>query len=849
MPFIDLSECTNLDDFTKAVGRALNVEDNFIDIEDIRRQIIENNKEYNVLFFDNWEDIQVSLDESAWDLVYNFIESMISVGLKVLISSQEEPPVRWKGLGLSTLSPGAGKKLFRQLLERKGKKIKKTDKAEIAAFNDLLANMENHPLTIVLTASLIEGENDSLARIQQRWSSVYDKTAKQRHKSMKVALKMSYESIQGTEGAKELWGLIGMLNTDFPMQFVELLAEFEPDIFWDGAEQKLYGRSLITHNSSGKIHMLSTVKLQWEKLAGEEETQKCIKRWGHFLTYIVKRSDAPHFTHDPEKSNYLREPVLFCMPGFLKIVERLIAENELEIAEECINAMCDYYELVGGRALSFLQNLSLDGMSDHTRGMVEKWIGDISRLGKQENPDVADGHYQKAIVLLENDKNAKAEVLNNIGQNYLWSYKMPHKALDYFEQAEKLVLSSDDPSDKVMAMVLKNKGIVLAEKLNEAGLARTYYDRAEILYRKIGDYRGIAHTTKRKAVIEWKEMHYEHAVNLLNEAIGYYEDVHYIQGIADSMSRMCDAYIKLENENELKRLIEEGDKLMDVIPYQITRTDLVGSMTRAKKWLREYDEEQSEKIDSNSPMKWIKHMVLCYFKLRDKTELQKTIHRFSVDNYKECLDNIEKEMKKGDNSACIVKMVYQKRFYKLPNYLISKEEDLIQCRKQIESSLKQFTEIWYCVNHSCDIRAYGRILIHLDELFPQNVNRKIEIVWDKSARMLEKYPDLSCPFILITTEGWGKKYTIDKLIDNNKKEQDMIATVDKILEILPRYYSEITKMGMYLKENGCQHLCLEFSFLEPTNFSFIDWDSDNDEKILLAFRSMQESPKFIKNEV
>ena len=707
MPFIDLSECTNLDDFTKAVGRALNVEDNFIDIEDIRRQIIENNKEYNVLFFDNWEDIQVSLDESAWDLVYNFIESMISVGLKVLISSQEEPPVRWKGLGLSTLSPGAGKKLFRQLLERKGKKIKKTDKAEIAAFNDLLANMENHPLTIVLTASLIEGENDSLARIQQRWSSVYDKTAKQRHKSMKVALKMSYESIQGTEGAKELWGLIGMLNTDFPMQFVELLAEFEPDIFWDGAEQKLYGRSLITHNSSGKIHMLSTVKLQWEKLAGEEETQKCIKRWGHFLTYIVKRSDAPHFTHDPEKSNYLREPVLFCMPGFMKIVERLIAENELEIAEECINAMCDYYELVGGRALSFLQNLSLDGMSDHTRGMVEKWIGDISRLGKQENPDVADGHYQKAIVLLENDKNAKAEVLNNIGQNYLWSYKMPHKALDYFEQAEKLVLSSDDPSDKVMAMVLKNKGIVLAEKLNKADLARKYYDRAEILYRKIGDYRGIAHTTKRKAVIEWKEMHYEHAVNLLNEAIDYYEDVHYIQGIAD----------------------------------------------------------------------------------------------------------------------------------------------LIQCRKQIESSLKQFTEIWYCVNHSCDIRAYGRILIHLDELFPQNVNRKIEIVWDKSARMLEKYPDLSCPFILITTEGWGKKYTIDKLIDNNKKEQDMIATVDKILEILPRYYSEITKMGMYLKENGCQHLCLEFSFLEPTNFSFIDWDSDNDEKILLAFRSMQESPKFIKNEV
>lgn len=849
MPFVDLSECTTLDDFTKAVGRALNIKDSFIDIEDLLQQIIGHNKEYDAFFFDNWENIQVSLKGQEWDLICDFIENIKVAGMKVLISSQEEPPVRWKGLRLPTLPSKDGRKLFKQLLERKGKKINKQNKQEMEAFNDLLENMENHPLTIVLTASLIEGNNDSLVRIQQRWSSVYDRTANQRHKSMKVALQMSYESIQKTEGAIELWGLIGMLNTDFPVQFVELLSEFEPDILWEEAEQKLYSRSLITHNAFDKIHMLSTVKLQWEKLVNEEEIKKCIRKWGAFLSYIVKKSDASHFTHNAKISNYLREPVLFCMPGFMKIVERLINENEVKIAEDCINAMCDYYELVGIKALTFLQNLSIHGMSDYTKGMVEKWIGDISRLGKRENPYVADKHYQKAITLLQNDKNAKAEVLNNIGQNYLWSYKDSQKSLEYFNQAENLILTSEAPSDKVMAMILKNKGIVLAERLNQADLAKECYNQAENLYKKIGDYRGIAHTTKRKAIIEWNKAHYEHAIKLFTKAINYYEDVHYIQGQADSMSRMCDAYIKLEDVCELKKLIIKGEKLMDVIPYQITKTDLVGAITRAKEWINEYNKEHDKTIDSNSPMKWIKHMVLCYFKLRDKKELRNTIHRFSIKNYEDCLASVEKELNEKSDSTYVIKMVYQKRFYKLPNYLISNELDLLQCRHQIQNSLtNQFSEIWYCANDSSDIRAYGRILMHLNELFPQRVSRKIEIVWDKSARVLEKYPDLSCTFVSVTTEGWGTKYKIDELITAKKSMQEIASTVDIILGILPKYYNDITDFGMYLRENGCLYLCLEFSFLNPDDFSFIDWDSDNDEKILRAFKNMQVDSVFVKDE-
>ena len=78
--------------------------------------------------------------------------------------------------------------------------------------------------------------------------------------------------------------------------------------------------------------------------------------------------------------------------------------------------------------------------------------------------------------------------------------------------------------------------------------------------------------------------------------------------------------------------------------------------------------------------------------------------------------------------------------------------------------------------------------------------------------------------------------------------QEIVSTVDIILGILPKYYNDIADFGMYLRENGCLYLCLEFSFLNPDNFSFIDWDSDNDEKILRAFKNMQVDSAFVKDE-
>lgn len=150
--------------------------------------------------------------------------------------------------------------------------INQMSKVEISAFETLLKKMENHPLTMVLTASLIEDPNDTLERIKNKWSEVCDQTESKRHQSMKIALKMSYDAIVMTPGAVTLWGLIAGLSANFSTYFINALKHISPEISWDDALRALSSRSLVQFSVNGKsLHMLMPVKAQWERLAGKRK--------------------------------------------------------------------------------------------------------------------------------------------------------------------------------------------------------------------------------------------------------------------------------------------------------------------------------------------------------------------------------------------------------------------------------------------------------------------------------------------------------------------------------------------------------------------------------------------------
>lgn len=239
-------------------------------------------------------------------------------------------------------------------------------------------------------------------------------------------------------------------------------------------------------------------------------------------------------------------------------------------------------------------------------------------------------------------------------------------------------------------------------------------------------------------------------------------------------------------------------------------------------------------MDHFVPPKWIKHLMLTIWDLRNENDLKSTIHRYKIKEYEKCLQKIDEELStSGGNSIYIIKLVYRNSVYKLPNFLIQSPEDILTCRNKLKNVKEnQFIEIWYCKNLTQKEMIYGRVLFSLDELFPRIVTRKMEIVWGNSARMIERYPNLECAFVTVETDGWGKNFRIVDVIQADKSKTEIQETLVMLFDLLDNYQSRIINFGKFINECGCSALCIEFSYTKDGKFTIIDWDSDNDMRAI-----------------
>lgn len=237
---------------------------------------------------------------------------------------------------------------------------------------------------------------------------------------------------------------------------------------------------------------------------------------------------------------------------------------------------------------------------------------------------------------------------------------------------------------------------------------------------------------------------------------------------------------------------------------------------------------------SSIPPKWIKHKLLPVFGLRDEEDLKSTIHRYKISEYEKCLKTIENEFNNTDeNIVYIIKLVYKKSVYKLPNFLIQNREDILKCKDRLKYiNQNQFTEIWYCKNNMQNETIYGRVAISIDELFPRQVKRKVEIVWGNSARQMEQYPNLQGSFLTAEIDGWGNSYRIIDSISEGKTKIDLEETLRIVLINLSKFHRRIVDFGKFVNECGCTELCIEFLIVNDGEFTIIDWDSDNDMKVI-----------------
>ena len=239
--------------------------------------------------------------------------------------------------------------------------------------------------------------------------------------------------------------------------------------------------------------------------------------------------------------------------------------------------------------------------------------------------------------------------------------------------------------------------------------------------------------------------------------------------------------------------------------------------------------------NNKTPVKWKKHLVLVEWGLRSIDNLLESIHRYPISDYQLCFEQINKELTSSRNCfelTFIIKLVYRYRYYKLPNIIISSKNDLVQAFQRMnEYDISAFSEIWYCKNKINENAVFGRMLLSNNPLFPIFVPIRYELVWGSSARIIEKFPDTNCPFVAIEKEKWNSPLNVTEIscIDSNKEK--LLIMSEKIINKISLYSSEINDFATFVFSRGCSQLCIEFSFFD-NKLNFIDWDSDNDKKVL-----------------
>lgn len=249
----------------------------------------------------------------------------------------------------------------------------------------------------------------------------------------------------------------------------------------------------------------------------------------------------------------------------------------------------------------------------------------------------------------------------------------------------------------------------------------------------------------------------------------------------------------------------------------------------------EVNDFHTEKV----PAKWRKHLILVEWELRERKNLLESIRRFRIAEYQTCLEAIRQQMRRRpDDYIYIIKLVYRQKFYKLPNIVISREEQIEEACRMLEAmDRNRYSEIWYCSNKARKHRmVFGRLMIDYGALYPSRVPARIELVWGNSARNIEKYPDTECPYAAIWRENWNAPPVIEKILPCGMDTEALIDTAVEIARKLGTFRREILEFGTYVFSKGCSRLSLEFSY-DDHHLSFIDWDSDNDGRILFSEKS------------
>lgn len=254
------------------------------------------------------------------------------------------------------------------------------------------------------------------------------------------------------------------------------------------------------------------------------------------------------------------------------------------------------------------------------------------------------------------------------------------------------------------------------------------------------------------------------------------------------------------------------------------------------------------------PNKWKKHLVLVEFGLKNQEDLENEIHRYPAFHVNTLIRDIEKELQSNPNSGMyIISSIPLHDCFKLPNFCISSMEELEEFKASLDNNFfDRFLEVWYCkkpFQNGYDVIT-GRIALdNRKGLNDIQYSHTVEQVWNCSHREIEKFnKDSNAIYLRAFREGWGRRYHIDELRVPTKKETDKDKVINGFIQMVrgvEEYKEKIEEFENYLEKLGIDELCLEY-MLSQKGFSFIDWDTNNDKKVIDSVFPTKENSNLLR---
>ena len=489
-----------------------------------------------VLYLDNFEDVWHATQEDERLQMLEFLAQLCQMDLPVLLSSQVAPTcydVPQDVLPLESLNRKDGKdrELFQAVYHEKNGHLP----LEGQAFETLLQQLDGHPLSILLTATLA-AHAPSWDNVLERWTHARQKTSNSRHTSLDTALQAAWDALSPSPQAIHLWGLIALYYgpLDYP-QLMELAENEQEREQWTDSIAQLCDACLVDWDDTGAaLVMLQPVKEGFFLLAEADEVVSCTLQWCRYYAPILEQTNNFHHSNYQISHTYVVEH----LPQLFHLLERMLAPKWQEQLYPAIalftQKLHNYFQFstpqgldILKKLLSFAQqqeNRSLEGLITERQADLLRRTGQLQQALDLYAQAESLFHQEQDNLGLANTLKSRADLLRRTGQL--------QQALDLYAQAETLYRQEQD--NLGLANTLFSRANLL-RRTGQLQQALDLYAQAESLFRQQQDNLGLANTLQSRADLLKRTGQLSKALDLYTQAESLFRQEHNNLGLANTL--------------------------------------------------------------------------------------------------------------------------------------------------------------------------------------------------------------------------------------------------------------------------------------------------------------------------